>query len=354
MPRMRASAVRVALAGLVVVGLGMAAAAADRQVAWVRSGYGRLEGELNTRAGRGFRVAAVSDGLASCSIVAMQQPEKPEAGLAYRVVADKDLATALDGLVADGFVPRAMVQSVGTRREVIFERMAAKAGSWRLVEFAAFDRLEAALAGVAADGYRARVFVRPALKSWPGLSHGGMVLAERSGAAGARETRVWTVGKKNVDDLTRDVLAATKEGWQFDLLFTQTRSGDDKGRRERAAVVLSRPTGEAPPVSVPVRVERDSSFGMRPGHVVGAAAYWDEYFFATVEADRHQTWSSPLRLGSGDADCGPLGFGFRFDAPRDSVWDVTGLLARPASTTGDVDLVVLTETVLGFRRPGAR
>lgn len=174
--------------------------------------------DLNAQAGRGFRVAAVSDGLASCSIVALQQPETTGVGVAYRVVADKDLAGALDGLVDSGFTPRAMAQGIGTRRDVIFERGAARPGAWRLVEFASLEDLERALATAGAEGYRARVFVRPALKSWPGLSHGGMILAEKAANAPAVEVRVWTGTKKNVDDLARDIKGATTEGWQFDLL----------------------------------------------------------------------------------------------------------------------------------------
>lgn len=341
---------RAASVGLVAVALGAVGAAADRQVAWVRSGYGRLEAELNAQAGRGHRLAAVSDGLVACSIVAMQQPEKGGAGVSYRVVADKDLGGALDGLVDAGFRPRAMVQGIGTRREVIFERGAERPAAWRLVEFASLDDLERALAAAGADGYRARVFVRPALKSWPGLSHGGMILAEKIANGPAVETRVWTGTKKNVDDLARDVKAATAEGWQFDLLFSQTRSGDEKGRRERAAVVLSRPSAGAPSSGVPVTIERHSAFGMQSGRLVGAAAYWDEYLFATAEIARVQTWASPIKLPARDADCGPLGLSFRFDAPRDSTSDVNGLVAKPAITGGDVDLVVLTESVLGFRK----
>ena len=349
MPRMPALPLRVALLGLVLVAGGVAAAAADRQVAWVRSGYGRLEADLNTQAGRGHRLAAVSDGLVSCAIVAMQQPDKGGAGVTYRVVADKDLGGALDGLVGDGFVPRAMAQGIGTRRDVIFERAATRPGAWRLVEFASLDALEPALAAAGAEGYRARVFVRPALKSWPGLSHGGMILMEKAADASALETRVWMATKKNVDDLARDVAAATKAGWQFDLLFSQTRSGDDKGRRERAAAVLSRATSGAAAAGTPVAIERHSAFGMQSGRLVGAAAYWDEYLFATVEIDRVQTWASPIKLPARDADCGPLGLAFRFDAPRDSTWSITGLVAKPALNGSDVDLVVLTESGFGRR-----
>lgn len=346
---MCASVVRALIATAVVVGLGSAGAAADRQVAWIRSGYGQLERELNTQAGKGLRVAAVSDGLPVCAIVALQQPETARASLTYRVVADKDLAGALDRLVDEGFVPRAMAPALGARRDVIFERGVERATAWRLVEFASFEALEPALAAAAAEGYRARVFVRPALKSWPGLSHGGMILAEKAAGGAALETRVWTSAKKNVDDLARDVAAATKAGWRMDLLFSQTRSGDDKGRRERAAAVLSRPASGAPSSAVPVKIERHSAFGMQSGRLVGAVAYWDEYLFATAEVDRVQTWASPIKLPARDADCGPLGLAFRFDAPRDSVWDVTGLVAKPALAGGDFDLVVLTETALGRR-----
>lgn len=332
-----------------MIGLGALGAAADRQVAWVRSGYGRLERELNTQAGRGYRVAAVSDGLASCSIVAMQQPEKGGAGVDYRVVADKDLGGALGRLVGDGYVPRAMVQGLGTRRDVIFERGGVKAGAWRLVEFASLDDLERALGAAAVESFRARLFVRPALKSWPGLSHGGMILAEQTANAAAIETRVWTGASKNVTDLARDVAAATKGGWSFDLLFSQTRSGDEKGRRERAVAVLSRPASGAPTSGVPVTIERHDAFGMQTGRLVGAAAFWDAYLFATLGVERVQTWASPIKLPAADADCGPLGLSFRFDAPRDSTYDVNGLLAKPGLSAGDVDLVVLTETVLGPR-----
>jgi hypothetical protein len=78
-----------------------------------------------------------------------------------------------------------------------------------------------------------------------------------------------------------------------------------------------------------------SPIGTVPGDVViGAAAYWDEVLVASVKAERRQAWASPARLGARDADCGPLGFAFRFDAPVDESRSITGLVAKPASTAG--------------------
>ena len=142
------------------------------------------------------------------------------------------------------------------------------------------------------------------------------------------------------------VAAATKAGWQFDLLFSNTRDGSGTGRRERATVVLSKPrTGTVPPASV--TIERRSSFGMAGDEVVGAAAYWDEYLFASLDHDRRQAWASPIRLSANDASCGALGLGFRFDAPRDQLADIVALLARPLPG-GGFELVVVTNQRLGF------
>ena len=173
-----------------------------------------------------------------------------------------------------------------------------------------------------------------------------MVLAVKATDAGARETRVLLATKKNVEELAAEVATATTAGWQFDLLFSNTRDGSGKGRRERATIVLSKPrTGASPPA--PVTLERRSSFGMAGDEVIGAAAYWDEYLFASLDHDRRQALASPISLGAADADCGPLGFGFRFDAPRDQTSDIVALLARP-TPTGGFELVVVTNQRIGF------
>ena len=328
---------------------GASAAAADRAVGWLRAGGGGFERELTAGARRGLRLAAVSDGV-PCAIGVLQAPASASAGPApeYRVVADRELAGALDGLVDQGFVPVASTRTFGARHEVAFERLtpARSAGTWRLVDFEKLEDLPAAVSAAAADGYRARLLVRPAFRSWPGLSERGLLLAVKSADAAARESRVVFATKKNVDDMATEVAAATKAGWQFDLLFSNTRDGSGTGRRERATVVLSKPrTGIVPPASV--TIERRSSFGMAGDEVVGAAAYWDEYLFASLDHDRRQAWASPIRLSANDASCGALGLGFRFDAPRDQLADIVALLARPLPG-GGFELVVVSNQRIGF------
>jgi hypothetical protein len=50
-----------------------------------------------------------------------------------------------------------------------------------------------------------------------------------------------------------------------------------------------------------------------------------------------------VKLGESAMRCGPLGLGFRFDAPGDLTWSITGLLAKPAATGGGMDLLVITD-----------
>jgi len=330
-----------------LVAAGAYVAAADRAISWFRAGGGSLERELTAGARRGLRLAAMSDGL-PCSIGVLQAPATAGVAPEYRVVADRDLAGALDELVGQGFVPVASTRTFGARHEIAFERLtpARPAGTWRLVDFEKLEDLPAAVSAAADEGYRVRLLVRPAFRSWPGLSERGMVLAVKAADAAARETRVLFATKKNVDDLAAEVATATKAGWQFDLLFSNTRDGSGKGRRERATIVLSKPrAGPAPPA--PVTLERQSSFGMAGDEVIGAAAYWDEYLFASLDHDRRQAWASPISLSANDAGCGPLGLGFRFDAPRDQTSDIVALLARP-KPTGGFELVVVTNQRIGF------
>ena len=342
----RAGAVTLAAA---LLAAGASAAAADRAVGWLRAGGGGLERELTAGARRGLRLAAVSDGV-PCAIGVLQAPASASAGPApeYRVVADRDLAGALDGLVDQGFVPVASTRTFGARHEVAFERLtsARPTGAWRLVDFEKLEDLPAAVSTAAAEGYRARLLVRPAFRSWPGLSERGLLLAVKAADAAARESRVVFATKKNVDDMATEVAAATKAGWQFDLLFANTRDGSGTGRRERATVVLSKPrTGAV--AAAPVTVTRRSSFGVVGDEVVGAAAYWDEYLFASIEHERRQAWATPISLGDGDGGCGPLGLSFRFDAPRDQVSDIVALVAKPRPG-GGFELLVVTNQRLGF------
>jgi hypothetical protein len=325
------------------------AIAADRPIAWLRSGHGTLERDLNAHAARGLRFAAASDGLPSCSVVVMQAPAKPGGSVDYRVVADRALADTLPGLVEQGFVPRGAARGVGMRHEVIFERTPVRSNAgWRLVEFEKIEDLQSALAEPAGEGYRPALLVRPAFRSWGALSERGMVLVTKAPAAPAFDVQVFAATRKNVDDLARDVEAATAAGWHLNLLFAHTRDGGPRGRRERASVVLSKPRSGAASSST-VRIERRPSFGVLGDVVIGAAAYWDEVLVASVKAERRQAWASPVRLGARDVDCGPLGFAFRFDAPGDQTWSITSLVAKPASTAGDYELFVVSDQDMNFR-----
>lgn len=325
--------------------------AADRSLGWLRPGPGALERELNEQARRGLRLAAVSDGLPACAVVVMQAPETAGALAAYRVVADRTVAASLGELVEQGFVPRASWRGLGLRHDVVFERVGppSPAGAWRAVEFESLDALAEALRAAAAEGYRPRLLVRPAFRSWPGLSERGIVLVHQAPGATPVDVRVIQVSRRDVDDFAREVATATASGWQLDLLFAQARDGGATGRRERAVVLLSKPQAAVPARPLAVTIERQSSFGILGDRIVGAAAFWDEVLVASVDDDRRQAWATPVKLGDNAARCGPLGLGFRFDAPGDLAWNVTGLMAVPAPSGGGTTLLVLTDQRLGGR-----
>jgi hypothetical protein len=332
---------------LALIAAGASGAAADRALGWFRAGDGSLARELDAGARRGLRLAAVSDGL-PCAVGVLQAPVTPGGSVAYRVVTDRDLAGALDGLVEQGFTPVASTRTFGTRHEIAFERVTPgrPAGAWRLVDFEKLEDLAPAVAAAAAEGYRARLLVRPAFRSWPGLSERGLLLAVKVADAPARESRVVIATRRNVDDMAAEVSSLTRAGWQFDLLFSNTRDGGGNGRRERATVVLSKPrAGAVSPA--PVTIERRSTFGVVGDDVVGAVAYWDDYLFASLDHDRRQAWATPIRVATGDAGCGPLGLSFRFDAPGDQMSDIVALVAKPYPT-GGFELVVVTNQRLGF------
>lgn len=346
--RVRSSVAVLALIGAVAAS--WPTAAADRAVAWIRVLPNGLERELNAQAARGLRLAAVSDGLPACSIIAMQAPASAGAPAEYRVVADRDVGAEFDRLVGEGFVPRASARSLSQRVDVIFERIGATRvnQSWRLVEFEKVEDLPTALASAAGEGYRASALLRPAFRSWPGLSARGLVLVSKAAGAGALDVQVHFVSKRNVDELAKAVTAATGAGWQFDLLFAHTRDGAPAGRRERAAVVLSKPRNGST-ASTPVTIDRESAPGILGDVVLGAAGYWNEVLVASVDAERRQAWATPIRLDGRDAECSPLGFGFASDAPRDLAWSITALVAKPAATAGAYDLLVITDQDMRFR-----
>jgi hypothetical protein len=332
------------------IALGIFTFAADRPIGWLRPGAGNLERDMNAQASRGLRFAAASDGLPGCAVVVMQAPDKAGGAADYRVVSDKDLGSALDHLIEQGFIPRASARGLGMRHEVIFERVtpAVAGGTWQLVEFEKLEDLASALAAPAGEGFRPAMLVRPSYRSWPGLSERGLLLMTKAAGATALNVQVHTASRRNVDDLTRDVEAATSSGWRFDLMFAHTRDGGPKGRRERATVLLSKPRSATTP-GAPVRIERRASFGVLGDVVLGAVAYWDEVLAASIKADRRQAWASPVKLPARDVDCGPLGFSFQLNAPKDQSWSITGLVAKPSSTAGDYDLYVLTDQNMNFR-----
>jgi hypothetical protein len=323
-------------------------APADRALYWTTASDAGLERELNTYGARGLRVAATSDGL-PCTVTVMQTPERAPAPVAYRVVADKDLGAAIASLPETGFVPVVAHRSLSTREMVIFERVSAEraAPPWRLIEFAQLEELEGALAAAARDGFQARVVVRPAFRSWPGLSKKGMVLAVRAGSGAPREARVLVGTSRNVDNIAKELSALTAAGWTLDGLFSSARDGSRDGkretRRERLVAMLSRDPAAKLPEVKDIKLERTSSFGIfGSGLSAGAAPFWNEYVYAWTPAPRHHTWASPIRLSDSEAQCAGLSFKLRIDAPRDHTWSIVGLIARPLET-GGYELIYLTD-----------
>ncbi len=340
------------IVGVVVVLLGAQVAevsleAQDRRVAWVRAGDADFERDLNAHAGKGLRLAAISDGL-PCAVAVLQAPERALPPIAYRVVREGDLGEALPRLAAEGFVPVGAARTFGTRHQVVFARSgpAATPSDWRLLEFEKLEDLEGALAGASAEGFRLRLFVRPPFRSWPGLSERGLVLVERREGAAARAARVLIGTKRDLKDVIDPVAAATREGWAVDAVASSARDGGRDGRRERLIVAMSR--GDAPPADrpPPVTIER-SLFGMIGGGVpVGAASFWDAYAFAWTPAARRQIWASPVRLSEREAQCAGLEWTLSWRSGRDERSTVVALVGRPV-TTGGFELVVVTEDRLG-------
>src|SRR5262245_60373411 len=236
-------------------------AAAARTVVWTIAGEAALERDLNTQAARGLRVAAVSDGL-PCTVTALQTPDPVGPPAAYRVVADRDLVARLPQLGEDGFVPRFAHRRTGGRAHVIFERLGGEGAtlSWRLIEFPELDALPPAIAAAAADGFRARLLVRYPLRSWPGSSERGLILASKPASGRSREAQVVVGQSRNLDAAVKAVTDATGKGFSFDLLFTGSRDGSPQTRRERMVVLLSKESG-ATAAAPPVALERTTSFG---------------------------------------------------------------------------------------------
>lgn len=315
--------------------------AADRAVVWVRAQDRNFERDLNREAARGFRLAAVSDGL-PCTVAAMQAPARPGPALAYRVVDEKALAAALPGLVAEGFVPRASARGMATRHQVVFERSTVgPAGAWRAIEFEKLEDLEPALAAAAADGFQVGLAVRPPFRSWPGLSEKGLVLA-RKVAGPARESRVVIGSDRDLKDVTAALATATTQGWTLDGVLTSARDGGRDGRRERVLLMLSREAGVT--TGTPAGIERHRTFGLfGKGRLAGAGLFWNDYLTAWTTDDRHQNWGTPVQLSADEADCAGITLKLGTDGMRDQTWDIVALLAKPKEQSG-YELVVVTDT----------
>ena len=359
MPGMGSQRSRRSLSILHILAIGVAAlwtvpatsafdAPADRAVIWTTAGEAGLERELNTQAARGLRVAAVSDGL-PCTVTAMQAPERAAPAAAYRVVADRDLQARLAQLSEEGFAPRLAHRRAGGRAHVIFDRAGADrpAQTWRLIEFADVEALPAAISAAAADGFRARLLVRYPLKSWPGLSERGLILASRDGAGRPREAHVVIGQSRDIAGAARAVSDATAKGFSFDLLATGSRDGSTQTRRERVLVLLSKDAGVSA-VANAVRLEKSTSFGtFGSGVPLGAAPFWDDsYVHAWSPAERRQTWASPIRLSADEASCLGLSLKLRVDAPGDHAWTIVGLAARKIPVNA-WELVYITDQRLG-------
>jgi len=329
-----------------------AAARADRQVAWVIvANEAAAERELNAHAARGLRFATASDGLA-CGVAVMQTPDPPVTGTAsYRLVADRDLPTALPDLTDDGYEPRGLVRRQGGRAHVIWERGGRGpdlgVAEWRLVEFANPDTLEADLAMAAGDGFQPRLLARTALRSWPGLSEKGLVLMGRAAAGGPREVRVLRGTRRDVDDLAKEVESLGAQGWSLDVAFSSSRDGSREARRERVYLVFSREVGRSG-AATPVRLVRSSSWGLvASGRPLAAMTYWNDFLFAYRPEERRQMWASPIRLSAMEANCAGLSFKLRVDGGREQRSTIVGAVARPLQGTSDVELVVILDERIG-------
>jgi hypothetical protein len=336
------------LAG-VAVATGLAApdvmARADRAVAWLPVD-GAFERDLNRAAARGLRLAAISDGL-PCGIAVLQAPDPTAPAASYRVLADRDLA-GMSALLDDGFVPRAATRIVGARHAVVFERTTPlrPRGEWIVVSFPTLEVLGAAMSGVASNGFRAKLLVRPPFRSWVGLSEPGIVLAARQQGDTRVESRVLVGTNRDLNDMAVPLKAATAEGWGLDLLFSSARDGSERMRRERLIVVLSRMPGTTSDAAV--SIERHTAFGLfGAGRLAGAAAFWDDYLTAWTPRERHQIWASPLQLSNAEASCAGLGFKLRMDGMDEQAHDIVAVLGKPRPTGGH-ELVVVTEQRLGF------
>jgi hypothetical protein len=343
--------VTLALSSTLLAGITVVARQGTRTVAWVVGATDRAaERALNAHAARGLRVATAADGL-QCPLLVLQAPEGAAPATDYRVVADRDLAASLPELTEQGYEPRAMVRRVGTRADVVWERVAPRQTTgWRLTEFANPDTLEADLAVVAREGYRPRLLARPYFRSWPGLSEKGLILSGQRSGGGPREVRVLRGTRREVETLAGELTGLATQGWEFDLAFTSSRDGSREVRRERVFIVLSRAAEGGRTPAAPLRLVRTGSWGLvGDGALLFAGVYWNDFLFIYRPEERHHIWASPLRLSSNEASCIGLDIKLRFDGQREPRSTITSAIARPVSGSDDVELIVTVDERLGGR-----
>ena len=352
---------RITLASLAIAVLllttlsGASGTAADRDVAWiVVANEGSTAREMNAQAARGLRLATVTEGLA-CPVAVMQTPDPPAPGAAsYRLVSDRELAAELPALTDEGWEPRGLIHRLGGRAHVIWERRdrtrEARIAAWRAIEFSNPDTLEADLAAAAQEGFQPRLLARHYLRSWPGLSEKGLLLLGQRAGAKPREIRVLRGTKRDVDDLAKEVDALTSAGWGLDVAFTSSRDGNRTTRRERAYLIFSREAGANGP-GTPLRLVRATSWGMvGAGEPVFGAAYWHDFLFIFRQAERRQSWATPIRLTAFEAQCGGLAMKLRIDGQREERSTIVGAAARPVQGTDGIELILLLDERLAGGR----
>ncbi|MEZ5289596.1 MAG: hypothetical protein R2745_00795 [Vicinamibacterales bacterium] len=343
------------LAGAALAALGLLTAAPSARVAardlrWAPAVDGRLARELNGYARRGFRLAAISDGL-PCEIAAVQAQDGPPRAFEYRLVPARGIPADLAALVADGWVPRGTTHGA-VPDAVVLERATPRetSGAWRVVEFESYSTLARALAPAAAEGFRPRLVLRQPFGGLFGRGRTtGVVAAARAEGADPREVTVLSGAKGDLEDLGAPVAEATRAGWQFDLVQTPRTTPD---RRTVAHVVLSRTrAGAAAARAGDVVTVSTPSIALGVGRVLGIAPYQDRYVTATVPVDLASGVTTTERawLGPSDATCPPVG-GFRdFHPPRRAGDDVVAVVARPSDRQGGgYDVLVVMQA------PGAR
>jgi len=332
---------------LCVLTAGPAARAANRDLRWEPAYDRNLARELNGYARRGFRLAAISEGL-PCEIAAVQAQEGEPRAFEYRVQSPLAVPADLEPLFADGWVPRGMTHGVGMDA-VVLERATPRGPSktWRAVAFESAATMERDLGRAAADGFRPRLVVRHPFEGLFGRGKApGVVALAKVEGAGPRDTKVLRGSRRTLDDVAPAVAEATRGGWEVDLVYTPRATPD---RREVAFALLS--TARASPGRGALVRLSPMSIAMPTGRVLGIAPFFDGYVVATSDAFEPPyrfTTSERFLLVPENAKCPLLGTFRDFHPPRRTEHDVVALVARPSDrSAGGYDVLVVMDGVAG-------